>query len=74
MIGIVGAWTGYCGLQYHIAASRIEECWDKVAGGQQDICIRHAIEQRDDVLLWGLGIPLGLMILASFIDNVRGQR
>lgn len=64
---IVIAWIGFCALQYHLAATRADECLDELSGGQQDICIRHAIEGRDDVLLWGLGIPLGLVIIASFM-------
>ena len=31
------------------------------------------MEQRDAVTMWGLGIPLALVILVSFIQNVRSQ-
>lgn len=71
--GIVAAWAAYCIMQYRIAANRIEECMDTVTGGQQDICIRHALEQRDNVPLWGIGLPLGVMIVIAFVDHIRQQ-
>lgn len=71
---LTAAWVGFCYLSYTVAAARAEECLDELSGGQQDICIRHAIEARDNVLFWGLGIPLGLLIVTAFVDHVRQRR
>lgn len=70
--GVGLAWSGYAVLQYRTAAARAYyECQDELYGGQRDICVRNAMEQRDNVLLWGLGVPLGLVIIAAIARHVR---
>lgn len=74
MVPAAIAWIAFSSLQYYTASIRIKECGDRLFGnGQIDICLRNAMEQRDAVAMWGLGIPLVLVILASFIQNVRSR-
>lgn len=68
---LVLCWIGFCCLQYGVANSRIVACTDELSRAQGDICVRHALEQRDGVLLWGLGVPLVLCIVTSLAVEVR---
>ncbi|GGE74707.1 hypothetical protein GCM10011404_04060 [Sphingomonas prati] len=71
--GIGAAWLGYATLQYRIAGDRVEECIDFLSGAEHDICIRHAMEQRDNVPLWAIGIPLVLLIIVGALQHARQQ-
>lgn len=71
--GLLIAWAAYSWLRYRTANLRAEECYDLLGtGNQADICIRNAIETRDAVITWAIGVPLSLLIGASALVWLLG--
>lgn len=63
LFGCSVLWAGFVWLRYEIADARIGQCLDLIFSTVQgDICTRHALEERDAVLIWGMGIPLALLL------------
>jgi hypothetical protein len=71
-------WWGLCAVRYRVESQRADECFDLLRDTQLQICVRNAIESRDSVISWALGVPLVLVIGAAFLVTVlqieRGQR
>lgn len=70
---VLVAWGAFGWLQYDWANRRISECYDLLGGSQGAICVRNAIEARDFVITWAIGIPMGLLILALAVIWTIGQ-
>lgn len=69
-------WVSYCWIRYHVSDTRIDECFDLLAGVQQNICIRNAMESRDDALIWAIGLPvfcLLFLVVPSLIFRTIGR-
>ena len=61
-------WAAYSWLRYRTASLRAEECYDLLGPGNQgDICIRNAIETRDAVITWAIGLPLTIVVGSSLL-------
>lgn len=59
------AWSGFNWLRYGLADARLWDCYEYVRRAtQQSICIRDAIGDRDSVITWAIGLPLGLAMVA----------
>lgn len=71
-------WWGFCAIRYSVENGRVTECIDLLVDTQSDICVRNAIEARDSILAWAIGLPVGTLIAAAFITEIlriaRGRR
>jgi len=59
---LLAAWASFSWLRYHMAINKVDECNSIFSVGQMDICVRQALDARDSAIVWGVGLPLGLLI------------
>jgi hypothetical protein len=69
---LVLAWVGFAWYQHGLASDRVYDCYGLLRYRiQEDICVRHAIEARDFVWTWAIGVPLALLIAAFAFRQIR---
>jgi uncharacterized protein YraI len=64
-VALLLAWGGFNWLRYGLADERLWDCYEYIRTRiQQGVCIRDAIGDRDSVITWAIGLPLGLAMVA----------
>lgn len=64
-------WISLFATRAYLASARFDECWDELSGAQQDICLRHAMEGRDEAIMIALGGPIVLIITLMLYRHLK---
>lgn len=64
-------WSSLFAIRAFLASARMEQCWDELSGVQMDICVRNAIEGRDEAIMLALAGPILVTIALILYKQVR---